>query len=301
MPNALLTLLLAASALTAPLEKRTYDLAINGPRVLVGTEAGVVFWEWKGGTLERTGVALLPDSVNSLTPAEGAILASVGPEGVYRVDVATREAALLADTRGAAMDALLLDGTLVVAEGTLGVGFYRDGLEIARVPSEGHCRGLAMAGRSVLAACGIGGVLRMDRQGKPLGGFGTAGEARRLSVEGTRLAVAMGKAGTDLFDIGEPARPALIAHVDSPDGAHDAELSGANLYTADGKAGFRVFRLGRDGKPEFLGTFPTIYMANRVRPLGGRLYLAEDGLGFRVMEWKKGTAVQLHPKEGDKR
>jgi hypothetical protein len=295
MSSILLSLFLAAQ-LTAPLEKRTYDLAVDGPRVLVGTEAGVVFWEWKGGALERTGVAVLPDSVNTLTPVPGAVLASVGPEGVFRVDFATREAKLLADTKGAAMDALFLDGTLVVAEGTLGLGFYRDGRETARVPTEGHCRGLARSGDSILAACGTDGLLRMSAQGKALGGFGTAGEARRLSVEGTRMAVALGKGGLDLFDLKDPERPELIKHLASPDGIHDAELNGAMLYTAEGKAGFHAYELDKDGKPVERGAIPTVYMANRIRPLDGKLYLAEDGGGFRVMEWKKGKAVQLHPK-----
>ena len=301
MMNGVLSILLTTAALTTPLEKRTYDLAAAGRRVMVGTEAGVVFWEWKGGVLERTGVAVLPDSVNTLTPDGAAVLAAAGPEGVYRVDLATREAKLLADTKGAAMDALIHDGMLVVAEGTLGVGYYRDGAETARVPTAGHCRGLARLDSAVLAACGADGVLRLDAQGKVLGRIPTPGEARRLSVEGTRLAVAMGKAGTDLYDLKDAAKPILLAHIDSPDGAHDAELSGGLLYTADGKAGFHVYDASGGSKAAVAGTIPTIYMANRIRPLGDQLYLAEDGGGFRVMEWKKDVARQLHPKESDKR
>ena len=297
MMTGLLSLLLSAAALTTPLEKRTYDLAVSGPKVLVGTEAGVVFWEWKDGTLDRTGVAVLPDSINTLTPVEGAVLASVGPEGVYRVDLTTRESKLLADTRGAAMDALIVDGALVVAEGTLGVGVYRDGAETGRIPTTGHCRGLAQMGSTLLAACGTDGVLRLDGKGKVLGRIETHGEARRLSVEGTRLAVALGKAGTDLYDLKDAAKPVLLTHIDSPDGAHDAELSGGLLVTADGKAGFHIYDVKDGSKAVVSGTIPTIYMANRIRPLDGKLYLAEDGGGFRVMEWKKGAAVQLHPKE----
>jgi hypothetical protein len=300
MMTILLSLFLAAQ-LTAPLEKRTYDVAVDGPRVLAGTEAGVVFWEWKGGALERTGAVVLPDSVNALTSVPGAVLASVGPEGVFRVDLATREAKLQADTRGAAMDALLASGVLIVAEGTLGVGFYKDGKEIARIPTTGHCRGLARSGDSILAVCGTDGLLRMSAQGKPLGGFGTLGEARRLSLEGTRMAVALGKGGLDLFDIRDPERPERITHLASADGVHDAELSGGMLCTAEGKAGFHLYELDRDGKPVERGAIPTVYMANRIRPLGGKLYLAEDGGGFRVVEWNKGKAVQLHPKEGGPR
>lgn len=297
MMNALLTLLFAASSLTTPLEKRTYDLATAGPRVLVGTEAGVVFWGWKGGVLERTRTAVLPDSINTLTPVDGAVLASVGPEGVFRVDLASREAKLLADTKGAAMDALFVDGTLIVAEGTLGVGYYQDGTETARVPTAGHCRGLEVMSGTILAACGTDGVLRLDEQGKLLGRLPTSGEARRLSVEGTRLAAALGKAGTDLYDLNDAAKPVLLTHIDSPDGAHDAELNGGLLFTADGKAGFHVYDLKERSKAALIGTIPTVYMANRIRLLDDKLYLAEDGGGFRVMEWKKGAAVQLYPKE----
>lgn len=301
MMTELLSILLSSFALTAPLEKRTYDLAVAGQRVLVGTEAGVVFWEWRGGALDRTGVAGLPDSVNTLTLVGNSVLASVGPEGVYRVDLDSRESGLLADTKGAAMDALIMEGTLVVAEGTLGIGYYRDGAETARVPTAGHCRGLAVMGKTVLAACGTDGVLRLDGQGKLLGRIGAHGEARRLSVEGMRLAIALGKAGTDLYDLKDPAKPALLAHIDSPDGAHDAELSGGRLYTADGKAGFHIHEWTGGSKAELMETIPTVYMANRIRPLDGKLYLAEDGGGFRVVQWKKLEVVQLHPKESAKR
>jgi hypothetical protein len=297
MMTGLLSILLSAAALTAPLEKRTYDLAVAGRRVLVGTEAGVVFWEWRGGTLERTGVAGLPDSVNTLTLEGNAVLASVGPEGVYRVDLDSRESRLLVDTKGAAMDALLVEGTLVVAEGTLGIGYYRDGAETARVPTAGHCRGMAVMGKTVLAACGTDGVFRLDGQGKVLGRLETHAEARRLSVEGTRCAVALGKSGTDIYDLKDAAKPILLTHIDSPDGAHDAELSGGLLYTADGKAGFHIYDLEGKAGTAALTAIPTVYMANRIRPLDGKLYLAEDGGGFRVMEWKKGAAVQFHPKE----
>jgi hypothetical protein len=224
----------------------------------------------------------------------------VGPEGVYRVDGRTREAVLLADTKGAAMDALTAGETLIVAEGTLGVGFYRGGVETARVPTTDYCRGLGRTGGTILAACGTDGVLLLDGTGRPLGRLETPGEARRLSVEGTRLAVALGKAGARLYDLSDAAAPRLLAHLDSPDGTHDAQWDGPLLFTAEGKAGFRVFEWTRGGKAEPRGAFPTAYMANRVRPLGGKLYLAEDGGGFRVMEWKKGKAAQVHPGEGGK-
>ncbi len=156
-----------------------------------------------------------------------------------------------------------------------------------------HIWGIETQSKSATGLAGVH-VAAPEAEGglKPLGMIFSPSLIESTAVDQAAglMYMADGHAGILVADIADPARPKLIAVVETPGTAHDVRLAGSHLYVADGPAGLTILDASAPRAPKVVATVDTPGEAYGVAPYPGPddpvelVYVADANYGVRVID-----------------
>ena len=242
----------------------------------------------------RRGAYELPEKVWGFTVIGPLAYAAAGHSGLWIVDVSDPDNPALRGsikTPGQAKNVAVSGQHAVVADHMSGVDVI-DISDLAApatlgsVYTDGYARDVAMFGAQAYAVDHPAGfyVLDMTRDDPldPVGSLQSASAPRHVEIIAARpdVAVLVGGVPYDplrvlrteerpddprgtlqLYDVSNPAAPALINTFPTPGNAQRAEIVGTLAYVADGPAGLTVVDLSDPASPEVVGTYQTRHSA----------------------------------------
>jgi len=116
-----------------------------------------------------------------------------------------------------------------------------------------------------------------------LGSHDTPGYAYDVEVVGSLAYVADGGSGLHIFDVADPAAPALVGSYDTPGYAYDVEVAGSLAYVADSGSGLQIIDVTDPAAPAFVGSYDTPGSALDVEVVGSLAYVADSGGGLQII------------------
>ena len=150
---------------------------------------------------------------------------------------------------------------------------------VGSVDTPGSAAGVAVAGTHAYVADGIfrpaGGRHLESRLARDRGQRRHARVALGVAVAGTHAYVADGYSGLQVVDISNPASPAIVGSVDTPDIAFAVAVAGTHAYVADGISGLQVVDISNPASPAIVGSVDTPATATGVAVAGTHAYVAD--------------------------
>jgi len=116
------------------------------------------------------------------------------------------------------------------------------------------------------------------------GNAATPGRAWAVATEGTYAYVADNDPGVQIFDISDPANPALVGTVDTPTDAWGVTVVDTQAYIVDRYAGLYVVDISNPANPTTLGTYDTPGIAEYVTVAGTYAYVADSYGGLHIID-----------------
>jgi CSLREA domain-containing protein len=116
-----------------------------------------------------------------------------------------------------------------------------------------------------------------------LGSADTPGSATEIAVVDGIAYVADGSAGLRLYDVSDPAAPALLGSLDT-DAAGDVAVVGNRAFVADGSSGLRVVDVSDPSSPREITGLGATGPAHQVEIEDGLVYVLDAGFGLRVFD-----------------
>ena len=272
---------LTPSAVSTSLAGEPLVLAVRDSVVAVGGTTGIQLFTSSGNDLKagvRRGTGIR--GIEALEVAPGAHALVVGSQtGVYLYPPGGGLGLLLREGRASALAAgrdriwfgvgTRIEGAPLTADTARGwpgldVGRHVDMLLVD------EARGLvwALADSSLLALRPAGDSLER------VGSLALGGPARRLSLQGDRMAVALGEGGVRLLDVRDPAAPRELAAWRGTRYVYDVSLAGSRLYAASGVDGLYVLGTAGDSLTT-LGLARELGFASALQSHGGYTYLID--------------------------
>ena len=272
---------LTPSSVTASLAGEPLYLAVRDSVVAVAGTAGVQVFTTGASSLHeagRRGTGVRGMEAVDVTP--GAHASAVGaPTGLYVYPPQTGPGVLLREGRTSAIAAVpdrvwfgvgsRIEGAPATADTTRGW----PGIDLGR-----HVDALLWDdARSVLWTLADSTLVALRPAGDSLervGALALGGPARRLSVSGDRLAIALGEGGVRLVDVSDVAAPRELARWTGARYVYDVSLAGSRLYVAAGVEG--VYVLGASGSTlRTLGLARELGFATALASRNGYTYLID--------------------------
>ncbi len=216
--------------------------------VAVSSATGGVQLFTNGGNGFRTGARRATGvrgiEAIAIAPAPHA-LAIGAPTGLYMYPPASGPGVLVREGRATAVAAMRERMYVAVGERVESVPVFADsargwpGVDVGRavsviVAEPGRALLWALTDSTLLALRPVGDSLEL-LSSTPLGG-----PARRVAVDGDRLAVALGEGGARTFDTSDPAAPKETARWAGARYVYDVSFAGQRLFVAAGVEGVYV-------------------------------------------------------------
>ncbi len=116
-------------------------------------------------------------------------------------------------------------------------------------------------------------------------GYWGTGNYLDVQVSGSTAVCAANGSGIDIFDISNPANPALIANFDTTGQALAIAISGTRVYVADGGGGLQIIDISNPSTPNLLG----IYNIDDISPqgvyaVGTTVYVVTGRNGLKIID-----------------
>lgn len=105
-----------------------------------------------------------------------------------------------------------------------------------------------------------------------------------VSVQGGYLYCAAGKAGLDIIDISNPAKPKKVGNHDTPGIANALYVNGHYAYTANLYGGLQIFDISDPGSPVLTGSYNDSDNVGDVYVKGDCAYLAYFEKGMQIID-----------------
>ena len=116
----------------------------------------------------------------------------------------------------------------------------------------------------------------------PVAGEVAYGVPHDVAISGDYAYVAA-QGALSVFDISNPARPVMVAIVDTPGSAEGVAVSGSYVYVADWDTGLRVVNITDPTAPVEVGHYDTPGYAYGVAVSGSYAYVADHAAGLRIV------------------
>lgn len=119
------------------------------------------------------------------------------------------------------------------------------------------------------------------------------GGQRRADVVGKLVYVADWFSGLHIYDVGDPARPRLLASLKTPGSAKGVVVRGRYAYVADDDHGLQIVDVRDPRAPRIVAHLATPGLAYTPKLSGDLLYLSSHRGGFQIIDVSKPTAPRL--------
>jgi hypothetical protein len=108
------------------------------------------------------------------------------------------------------------------------------------------------------------------------------GSIRGLAVQGNYAYVAAWSYGLRIINISNPAAPAEVGHLDTPDWAYGVKMAYNYAYVADSGSGVRIIDISNPAAPVEAGYCVTGNTVDNLFLYGDKLYVAEEAAGMSI-------------------
>lgn len=272
----------------APLAPRSLSQGLLGePGVLAASDTLVAVGGTAGVQLFRTGAELRPAGRRAN-----------GVRGIVAVDIAPTLGALAVGSASGlylyqpgASGVLVREGDVSATAASADRVYFAAGTRIEAAPVGADTargwpgvtvgspvRDLELdGGRGVLWAITDDELIAFRSAGDSLersGSTALSAGGRRVTIDGTRLAAALGEGGVLVFDVSDPSRPDSIGAWSGARFAYDVSLAGDRLYVAAGPEGVYVLNIA-SGAPTTLGLARELGFAAALVSRNGFTYLID--------------------------
>jgi hypothetical protein len=245
---------------------------------------------------KRLGSYQFPDKIWGIRVVGSLVYVADDLTGLGILDVSNPAAPVLRGsfkTKGQAKAVVVLGNKAVVVDHMQGLDVF-DVSDVSKpvflssLFVDGYARDIALSGSIAYAVDSPSGfyVLDLSKPG-PLDFASSLQSANGQVItvsdpekgQGPKLACVPGRGGLQVFDVSDPAAPALASTFRTPSGAPArAVLRGTRAYVADGREGLQVVDLSNPVKPNIIGAYNTTGPARDVAVNGG-LVLVVVGTG----------------------
>ena len=243
---------------------------------------------------KRIGACTLPDRIWGFTVSGSSVYVAADLWGIGIVDVSNPEAPVLRGsfkTRGQAHSIDVWGTTALVADHMLGIAFLdvsnpSKPATLGSVFLEGYPRHVAVIGSLAYAVDSPNGFYVIDPSKPPVDPLGSqqaieSNFGRFISIaiaesSGTprrKIAAVTGGRELQVYDVTNPAAPALLSRLATPGGGDRMASNGSLAYVADLAEGLQVVDLSTPEKPRMVAAYKTAMPALDVAVAGSLVFV----------------------------
>ncbi len=117
----------------------------------------------------------------------------------------------------------------------------------------------------------------------PVGHFDWVGEPVDVHVVGDRGYVADTSSGLKIFDVSDPATPAVLGSFDTPGAALGVHVADHLAFVADGSHGLQIVDVADPAAPAAVSSFDTAGYARDLQAVGDLLFVADGSDGLLIL------------------
>ncbi len=242
----------------------------------------------------RAGTYTVPNRIWGFAVSGSFVYVAADLWGIGIVDVSNPAAPALIGsfkTRGQAHSIDLWGTTALVADHMLGIAFLdvsnpAKPISLGSVFLDGYPRHVAVIGSLAYAVDSPNGFYVIDPSKPPLdplgsiqaqnSAFGRFASVAIAETQGRKIAAVTGARTLQVYDVSNPAAPALLARHPTPGGGDRMVMKGSLAYVADLAEGLQIVDLSSPQKPQTIGAYKTSMPALDVA-LAGELVFVTTG------------------------
>ena len=283
------------SGILGDLWPRVDSIAVRGDFIAATTDAGLRLFKCSNKSCRETDRFKTPDALSAAAFTDNSRLLTSGGMGLWSLNINPDNKLKLLwhhPDVGAVRELLVTPDLVVAAMGAMGIQIYkRQGGKLVpkRIyPTGDYCRGIALQGTTLYAACGYDGLLILDIS-DPVAPVRKVQKkfvspVHNLLLHNGMLFLALGRLGVAIVSILDPSNPQVVGRAKLLDGARSIAVYGHFMYVADGMKGVGIFDITNPRHPVDKGHLNAKGAPVRLIVNKKRLIIANDYAGIAIYD-----------------